>query len=188
MKRYILLLLLAGPVFAAEWSDEKLPLADPDKPVFQWAGWKPPWGLWLTGRCFPVRIGDIKDYKEQLELDHQRKIQDMKLAHDQKLQDDKLKQIARGNNLMLAGVAVCVLAFLVHACTAAPPVKRICEYALAGGVSSVIVGIVYKFIISNEVALMWCIGVLGGIGVAWYILSHPRIKDWSVSHMFTKRG
>lgn len=178
-KHILALFLLVSSLWGAQWDDPTLPQADPDKHVYQldW-GWFPPGHMWMGGKWSAKRIPTADDMKERIEYE--------RLVWEQKEQQ---KQIKRANNLMLCGLLVAIACIVVHGCSSLPMLKRIAEYGIVGGVVGVVGGIGYKWLIKNEVALGWAFGIAVVCALAYWILSHDKVRDWSISHIFTgKKG
>ena len=158
---------------AAKWDNPSLPMADADKPVYQWKGWPPPGNMWIGGKCNKVRIPSTEDMKKKLQYEF-----------ELRMQEESLKQVKRADNLMLFGLIGAIVCIVIHGCSSLPQLKRIAEYGIVGSVVSVIGGIGYKFLIKHEVALEWAFGISVLCGVAYWLLSHKNVRDWSISHIF----
>ena len=171
--KYIILILVATIATGAEWNDPALPMAKPGKPVYQWTGWPPPGNMWLGGKCTKVRIPSTADLKKQMEYE---------FAVRQ--QEERLKQVRVANRLILWGFLFAVACAVFHGSNSVEFVKNLLSYGIGGGILSVVGGVGYKWFIANEVALGWICGIAAFTGVSLWVLSHKRIRDWSVSRLF----
>lgn len=177
MKHLLLVFVLTATCLSAEWDDPALPMADVEKPVYQWTGWPPPGNMWIGGKCSKVRIPSVEDMEKKL-----------KYEYELRLQNENIKQIKRADNLMLYGLIGIIVCAVAHGFSSLPMLKRVAEYGIVGGVVSVLGGIGYKFLIKNEVALEWIFGITLGIFLIYKILTHEKVRDWSISHIFRKKG
>ena len=172
MKTLLLTCLLTTVGLCAEWNDPTLPQASPSKPVYQWTGWPPPGSMWLGGKCYKVRIPSTDDLKKQLEYEFMLR-----------QQEERLAQVRVANRLILWGFLFALGCAVFHGANSVEVVKNLLSYGIGGGILAVVGGVGYKWFIANEVALGWICGIAAFTGVSLWILSHKRIRDWSVSRL-----
>jgi hypothetical protein len=166
MKYIIILLCIITGGYSAEWNDQTLPMAKPDKPVYQWTGWPPPGNMWLGGGCHKVRIPTTEDLKKQLEYEYELKLQAIRLA-----------EINRGSWLFMIGLVAAGIGCACHFITAYPVLQRLSEWIIAGGLACSVLGLVIKKAAEYQNLL-----VLGAVvlGACWFLYSK---REWSVSHL-----
>jgi uncharacterized membrane protein len=135
---------------------------DPDKPLYQWTGYPPPFNMWIGGKCSEVTVKiDFDDQKEAM----------------------RLRDMQRGSDMMLWGAGVAVVCFVVHACTSYKPLRQIAEWGIVGGVLSIVIGIIFKKMTEYE-NLMFALLALIVVGAGIFLY---RKRDSSISHFFRKK-
>jgi len=166
--KYLLfsLLLLTTVGLSAEWNDPALPLADTDKPVYQWTGCPPPGNMWLGGKCYTVRIPTTADLKQQLAYEYELKLQAIRLA-----------EIKRGSWLFMLGLMVAGVGAVAHFATSIPQLQRLSEWLIVGGFATSGLGLLIKK--ASEYQNFIILGLLLA-GVAYVLYSK---RKWSVSHL-----
>jgi hypothetical protein len=166
---FMMVFTLAG----SEWTDQHLPLADKDKQLYQWTGFKPPCGLWLGGKCDPVRIEDGRSEKEiRAALD---------IEFEEKMRSLDLKEYKRGGWMVTIGLLIISVAVAAHCMISLPQGKRICEGAGLAGIGVSIAGFLQKKTIEFDAHLIWAIVILISLAIAY------KLRNWSISHIFRKK-
>lgn len=174
--KYLIAFIIMTSVYCAEWNNPALPMASPEKPVYQWTGWPPPGNMWIGGKCSKVRIPTTEDLKEQLDYELQKR-----------LQDEQIKQVQLAGRLMLYGLIAAIACAVVNGCSSLPQIKRLSEWGIIGGIVSISGGIGYKWILRHEVAIDWAVGLAIGSFIIYKVLTHEKISNWSISHLFKKK-
>jgi len=161
---------LCFSIFGAEWDNPEYGQADPDKPVYQKAGW------WKFSIERKVRIPSEDDIRKRLEYEFQ-------LAQ----QKETMKQIRLANRMILWGFLFAVACAVAHGANSLEWLKNLFSYGIGGGVLSVIGGVGYKWFMHNEAAIEWLFGITLFVGVSIWILSHKRVRDWSASSIIARK-
>jgi hypothetical protein len=156
--------------YSAEWNNQKYPLADEKKAVYQWKGWPPPGNMWFGGKCYKVRIPEPEDIEKQMELEYEKQLQEM-----------RLKEIRRGSALFMIGCIVAACGFAMHFMTAYKLAQKLSEWVLSGGLVMAGTGLVVKKAAEYQNFI-----VLGLIGAFAAFLLYKG-KDWSISHLFKRK-
>lgn len=166
----LLLWVVAFSSFAAEWHDPALPMADAEKPVYQWTGWPPPGNMWLGGKCSKVRIPSAEDYKLMIGYEYEKRIQDIEIA-----------EIKRGSWLFLVGCVMAGIGVALHFFTAYPIAQRLAEWVLAGGVILAATGLFIKKASEYQNLIVLAFSVIL-VGIVLY-----RFRGWSISHIIKRK-
>jgi hypothetical protein len=90
-----------------------------------------------------------------------------------------MMEMKRGADMMWYGMWVCIACVVVHACVSLPKLKRVTEYGLIGGALAIVAGMLYKQMVEHEKIIF----LVCGLGFAWWLLSHKKVRDWSISHL-----
>lgn len=146
-------------------SQELKPL-NPKEPVYQFVwGSPPPLNMTFFGKM------------EQRRLEANKKqIENAQYARD----------LERGSDLIYYGVWCAVICIVAHFATSsqhmvAGKLAKVFEWGIVGGGLMIIAGAWYKKAIEFESTI-----AIVGIIVAGLILSHEKVRAWSLSHLFKK--
>jgi len=133
---------------------------DKDKPVYQmdW-GTMPPGNMWLAGK-WSQRTVEVPDVSKHI----------------------RMMELQRGADMMWYGMWIAIACIVVHGCSSLTMLKRVAEYGIVGGVLAIIGGMLYKQMVEHEKIIF----LLVGLAFAWWVLSHKKIRDWSISHLIKK--
>ena len=171
MRKYLIAFIIVTlTAMGAEWNDPALPMADIEKPVYQWAGWPPPGNMWIGGKCTKVRIPTPADLKEQLKYEYAAKVQEI-----------RLKEIKRGSWLFILGLIAAGAGFALHFMTAYPMAQRLSEWVLSGGIILSGTGLFIKKTAEYQNFIVLGMAVI----LAGFLLY--KCKDWSISHLLINR-
>jgi hypothetical protein len=135
---------------------------DPDKPLYQWTGYPPPFNMWIGGKCSEVTVKiDFDDQKEAM----------------------RLRDMQRGSDMMLYGALIAIVCCVVHGCTSFKPLRQVAEWGIVGGVLCTVTGVVFKKMTEYENWIFVGIAVaVVGIGALLYWK-----RDSSISYFFRKK-
>ena len=161
----------AAGAFASEWTAQELPLANSEKPLYQWCGFTPPAGLWIGGRCYKVRITDTRTVE--------RIKQDMDIQFKEKMRALDLREYKRGGWMVSLGLLIISAALAGHCMTSLKPIKRICEGAGLLGVGVVVAGFIQKKTVEWGPQIWWAMVLLIFLFVVY------KMRNWSITHLFT---
>lgn len=157
----------AAGVFAGEkWTDERLPLADPEKPLYQKSGW---WKLSIERK---VRILDTRTI-EQIR-------QDMEVEFDEKINAINLKEYNRGSWMITVGLLVVSVAVAAHLMTSVPKIQRIATGIGFLGVGISAAGFVQKKTLEFNHHIWWAGVILLSLFIVY------KMRNWSITHLFNR--
>jgi len=166
----ILLGIIASASADDSWTDQELPLADKEKPLWQWTGWPPPGNMWIGGKCKRVRIEDTRTEAEIRA--------DLEIEYEEKMKALDLKEYKRGGWMVTLGLLILSLSVAAHFMTSLPQVQRICEGAGLSGIGIAVVGFVQKKSVEFDVQIWWAMILLVGLFVVY------KMRNWSITHPF----
>ncbi len=161
----------AAGAFASEWSDQELPLANSDKPLYQWNGWPPPLNMWIGGKCHKVRITDTRTPDEIRA--------DIEAEYEEKMRAIDLREYNRGSWMVTVGLLIISASLAAHCMTSLKPIKRICEGAGLLGLGVVVAGFVQKKTVEWGPQIWWAMMLLIFLFVVY------KMRHWSITHLFT---
>lgn len=165
--------LYAGCAFPSEkWTDQELPLADSEKPLWQWSGWPPPGNMWIGGRCRKVRIVDART-PEQIR-------EELKIEFESKMDALQLQEYKRGGWLVTIGLLMLSLAVAAHCATSLPNIKQLAWAVGLLGLGVAGAGFVQKKTVEFDGHLAWALVILVSLAIAY------KLRNWSFTHLFKK--